>query len=108
MLNAWPSTSNASISPSHCRGDVRLPPLRPADSIRLGQPLCAEAAMSHPTRMSAADTGLLIIDVQEKLIPKIHAAETVVRNAAFLIDAARALAMPVQATEQSPKGLGAT
>jgi hypothetical protein len=25
--------------------------------------------MSHPTQMSAADTGLLIIDVQEKLIP---------------------------------------
>jgi nicotinamidase-related amidase len=64
--------------------------------------------MSHPSRMSAADTGLLIIDVQEKLIPKIHAAEAVVRNAAFLIDAARVLAMPVQATEQYPKGLAST
>jgi len=64
--------------------------------------------MSHPTQMSAADTGLLIIDVQEKLIPKIHAADSVVRNAAFLIDAASALVMPVQATEQYPKGLGST
>jgi nicotinamidase-related amidase len=58
--------------------------------------------------MNATDTGLLIIDVQEKLIPKIHAADLVVRNAAFLIDAARALGMPVQATEQYPRGLGST
>src|SRR5207253_1492560 len=49
-----------------------------------------------------------VIDVQEKLIPKIHAADAVVRNIAFLIDAAQQLNMPVQATEQYPKGLGAT
>jgi nicotinamidase-related amidase len=64
--------------------------------------------MSHPVKMSAADTGLLVIDVQEKLIPKIRSADAVVRNAAFLIDAARLLDMTVQATEQYPKGLGAT
>jgi nicotinamidase-related amidase len=64
--------------------------------------------MSHPSQMNAGDTGLLVIDVQEKLIPKIHGAEAVVRNVAFLIDAARLLDMPVQATEQYPKGLGAT
>src|SRR5437660_1993706 len=64
--------------------------------------------MSHPTHMSAGDTGLLVIDVQEKLVPLIHAAAAVVRNTAFLVDAARLLAMPVQATEQYPKGLGPT
>ena len=64
--------------------------------------------MSQPTHMSADDTGLLVIDVQEKLIPKIHAADAVVRNIAFLIDAAQQVNMPVQATEQYPKGLGAT
>lgn len=64
--------------------------------------------MSHPTQMSAGDTGLLVIDVQEKLVPKIHAAAVVIRNTAFLIDAARQLALPVQATEQYPKGLGPT
>jgi nicotinamidase-related amidase len=58
--------------------------------------------------MSAADTGLLVIDVQEKLIPTIRSADAVVRNTAFLIDAARLLEMPVQATEQYPRGLGAT
>jgi nicotinamidase-related amidase len=64
--------------------------------------------MSHPLKMSDADTGLLVIDVQEKLIPKIQNADAVVRNTAFLIDAARLLNMPVQATEQYPKGLGST
>jgi nicotinamidase-related amidase len=58
--------------------------------------------------MSAADTGLLVIDVQEKLMVKIPAADAVVRNIAFLIDGARVLGMPVQATEQYPKGLGPT
>jgi len=64
--------------------------------------------MPHPTRMSAADTALLVIDVQEKLMPKILDADAIVRNIAFLIDAARLLQMPVLATEQYPKGLGAT
>jgi nicotinamidase-related amidase len=58
--------------------------------------------------MSAGDTGLLVIDVQEKLTPLIPRAMEVIRNIAFLIDAARVLEMPVQATEQYPKGLGAT
>ena len=65
--------------------------------------------MPHATQMSAADTGLLVIDVQEKL----HARRSskrrpCVRNIAFLIDAARLLDMPVQATEQYPRGLGPT
>src|SRR5207248_8050221 len=49
-----------------------------------------------------------VIDVQEKLMAKIPAADTVVRNIAFLIDSARSLDLPVAATEQYPKGLGPT
>jgi nicotinamidase-related amidase len=64
--------------------------------------------MPHATQMSAADTGLLVIDVQEKLMVKIPAADAVIRNSAFLIDSARVLGMPVAATEQYPKGLGPT
>src|SRR5438034_1522265 len=64
--------------------------------------------MSHPSKMSAADTGLLVIDVQEKLMVKIAGADAVVRNIAFLIDSAGLLGMPVAATEQYPKGLGST
>src|SRR5262249_14255723 len=64
--------------------------------------------MAHPTQMSAGDTGLLVIDVQEKLMVKIPGADALVRNIAFLIDGAKLLGVPVQATEQYPKGLGPT
>lgn len=64
--------------------------------------------MPHPTQMTAHDTGLLVIDVQEKLLPKIPTADSLVRNVNFLIEGARLLDMPVQATEQYPKGLGPT
>jgi nicotinamidase-related amidase len=64
--------------------------------------------MPHATQMSAADTGLLVIDMQEKLVPVIFDSASLVRNIAFLIDAARLLEMTVQATEQYPRGLGGT
>jgi nicotinamidase-related amidase len=59
-------------------------------------------------QMTAADTALLIVDVQEKLMVKIPGAAALVRDLGFLIDAARLLDMPVQATEQYPRGLGPT
>jgi nicotinamidase-related amidase len=58
--------------------------------------------------MSPADTALLVIDVQDKLMVKIPRADMLVRNIAFLIDAARLVGVPVQATEQYPRGLGST
>jgi nicotinamidase-related amidase len=64
--------------------------------------------MPHATQMSADDTGLLVIDVQVKLVPLIPDADRMVRNAAFLVDAASLLEMPVQCTEQYPRGLGTT
>lgn len=64
--------------------------------------------MPHPTQLSSADSALLVIDVQEKLMVKIADADAVIRNTAFLIDAFRLLQMPVLATEQYPKGLGPT
>jgi nicotinamidase-related amidase len=63
---------------------------------------------SVPDRLTRADTALLVIDVQEKLLPKIAGADAVVRNTAFLIDACKVLGVPVLATEQYPKGLGHT
>src|SRR5207237_10795879 len=64
--------------------------------------------MAHPTEISAADNRLLVIDVQEKLLAKIPQVNALVRNIAFLVDGARLQGMPVQATEQYPKGLGPT
>lgn len=57
----------------------------------------------------AADRSVLVvIDVQERLAPAIHAADRVVRNIGILLQAAQALGVPTLATEQYPKGLGAT
>jgi nicotinamidase-related amidase len=64
--------------------------------------------MAHVTQMSAADTGLLVIDMQEKLLPLIPDNDALVRNVAFLVDVAKVLDMTVQATEQYPRGLGPT
>ena len=62
----------------------------------------------NPELMSRGDTGLLVIDVQEKLIGAIADGQRVVWNIRRLIDAAKALGLPVAATEQYPKGLGPT
>src|SRR5262249_7875440 len=67
-----------------------------------------EVKMAGPIRMTPADTGLLVIDVQEKLVPLIPAPDALVTNIAFLIEGVRIVDMPIQATEQYPKGLGAS
>ncbi|MGA2617937.1 MAG: isochorismatase family protein [Thermoguttaceae bacterium] len=58
--------------------------------------------------MSAGDTGLLVIDVQVKLLPAVADSGRIVWNARRLIDGARILGLPVAATEQYPQGLGPT
>jgi len=64
--------------------------------------------MNPPMRMLASQSALLVIDVQEKLMAKIPAAQELTRNIGFLIDVARPLGVEVAATEQYPRGLGAT
>src|SRR5262245_22179305 len=59
-------------------------------------------------RLRAESSVLVLIDVQDKLLAKIPTAAALVRNAAFLLDAAALLEVPVRATEQYPKGLGPT
>jgi nicotinamidase-related amidase len=61
-----------------------------------------------PELMSRTDTGLLIVDVQEKLMPLIEHQARIVWNLGRLIDGAKSLGVPVYATEQYPQGLGGT
>jgi len=61
-----------------------------------------------PARMHPETTALLIVDLQEKLLPVIDGGDAVVSQAGRLLDGAAALDMPVLATEQYPKGLGRT
>ncbi|MFM7050772.1 MAG: isochorismatase family protein [Planctomycetota bacterium] len=55
----------------------------------------------HPSR-----TALLVIDVQERLLPTIFDADRVVANCAAAIEAAKVLGLPTIVTEQYVKGLG--
>jgi nicotinamidase-related amidase len=64
--------------------------------------------MSAATRLTARDGALLVIDLQERLLPLIAGHEAIQINTIRLIDAARALDLPAFATEQYPKGLGPT
>ncbi len=58
--------------------------------------------------ISAGGAVLLLIDLQQRLVPAIHDGETVVARAVRLAEAARLLDVPVRATEQYPAGLGPT
>lgn len=59
-------------------------------------------------RLSAETSALVVIDIQHKLLTKMPSAAALMRNAAFVLDVAKLLEIPVFATEQYPKGLGAT
>jgi nicotinamidase-related amidase len=59
-------------------------------------------------KLDAHRSVLLIIDLQERLLPAIDAGESVLNHAAWLIGVARQLSVPVLLTEQYPQGLGQT
>src|SRR3954451_22148209 len=58
--------------------------------------------------LTAEGAALLLIDLQERLMPVIADQEAVVTRAVRLAEAATLLDVPVLATEQHPKGLGPT
>lgn len=59
-------------------------------------------------RVSASSTTLLVVDIQEKLLPLFAETPRLLINAEFLIDIARLLDVPTLVTEQYPQGLGPT
>jgi nicotinamidase-related amidase len=58
--------------------------------------------------LSRDTSALLIVDLQERLLPHIHDGETVLAHAVWLLGVARHLGVPVVVTEQYPAGLGPT
>ncbi len=61
-----------------------------------------------PELMNADDTVLLLVDMQERLMPAIADGERVAWNARRLLDGAKALGVMAVATEQVPDKLGPT
>ena len=59
-------------------------------------------------RLRADDTAILIIDVQERLLPTIVDAQRVIDNCSILLRLGAELDLPYLVTEQYPRGLGRT
>lgn len=51
---------------------------------------------------------LLVVDIQDKLIPAIDQSSTLVENSKWLVEIANKLDVPVLVSEQYPKGIGHT
>ena len=58
--------------------------------------------------ISAAKSSLLLIDIQDRLLPAMSAPDQVIAKSQILLQAALTLNLPVTISEQYPKGLGST
>lgn len=59
-------------------------------------------------RLRTENTAMLMIDIQEKLLPVISGNDDIVSNTVKLLKAAEVLKIPMIYTEQYPKGIGNT
>jgi nicotinamidase-related amidase len=58
--------------------------------------------------ITTENTALVLIDVQEKLVPAMHDKEALLNNLKKMVKGARILGLPILLTEQNPAGLGPT
>ena len=58
--------------------------------------------------LAAERTALIVVDIQQKLFPPIHENARLLRNSQLLLRLAKIMNLPVVATTQYAKGLGAT
>jgi nicotinamidase-related amidase len=84
-------------------GDEPVTSLNPVEAI-------APSATGNPSRqlIDAGRCALLVVDIQEKLLPAIFNREQLIRNARLLLRLASIMKLPVLATTQYVKGLGPT
>jgi len=78
------ATTGSIVTPQYDRGEIARQPLQ------------------------AEKCALIVVDIQEKLLPPIFNNESLVRNVRLLLHLARTLNMPAMATTQYVKGLGST
>jgi len=74
----------------------------------MADPTNQPAAIVRANQLDVDRAFVLVIDVQEKLLPMIRRHERVVEAGRKLLDASRIFNLPVIATEQYPKGIGPT
>ena len=80
-----------------------------AQQTQQGQAMPGSAPSVRSRHLMSRDTAaLLVIDVQEKLVPHIRQNHSVIWNIGRLIDAAQVLNVSTLCTEQYPAGLGGT
>ena len=60
------------------------------------------------SRLIRTHAGLLVIDIQDRLLPQIFEKERLINNSVLLIKGVSVLGLPIFATEQYRKGLGLT
>ncbi len=77
-------------------------------STTVGRIETSDFASISRMQLQSENCALVVIDVQEKLLPPIFNGELLIRNAALLIHAAQILDIPVLVTTQYAKGLGNT
>lgn len=58
--------------------------------------------------LEAEQCALVVVDIQEKLLPPIFNKESLVKNSQLLIRLAKILSLPIMVTTQYSKGLGST
>lgn len=58
--------------------------------------------------IDADNSALLVVDVQERLLPAIHDGQACVDHVLWLLRVARRIGVPILACEQYPQGLGPT
>ena len=106
IASTWSLVTNRALK----QGNLQF---RPA--IRYAAQMNSEKKMNSsqiltrsPELMSRADTALLVVDVQTKLISLVPGHDHLVWNIRRLIDGAKVLGLPVLGSEQYPQGLGPT
>src|ERR1700733_10522425 len=95
-----------------CRGRIGFEPAREEESMSpvfeniSGSALDYAEAVRRP--LEAERCALLVVDIQEKLLPPIFEKDQLVRNSKLLIRAAGVLKIPAVMSTQYAKGLGKT
>ena len=70
--------------------------------------MTAERLSRSPDLLSAAESLLLVVDLQERLLPHVVGAENVLARCRMLLAGAGLFGVPAVVAEQYPKGLGPT